>query len=126
MTEYSEDNPKKVEFEDVNKFEHDWDPPSLFSNFNVRAILSKRDDIITQMTETSRMRKKLTRRIGNEGDDWYIVENVLTGSDELYLKDSGILVMWKLDDHNGFKELFDRIEQHQEELNGIQQNPKYE
>lgn len=118
----SGDTPKKVEFEDVNKFRENWTPESLFSEYNVRAILADPGDIITQMSNTARMRRKLTKRMGEEGEDWFIVENPLTGGDELYLKDSGILLMWKLNDHLGFVELFDRIEQHQEEIDGIQKD----
>lgn len=118
----SGDTPKKVEFEDVNKFRENWTPESLFSEYNVRAILADSGDIITQMSNTARMRRKLTKRMGEEGEDWFIVENPLTGGDELYLKDSGILLMWKLNDHLGFVELFDRIEQHQEEIDGIQKD----
>lgn len=118
----SGETPKKVEFEDVNKFKENWEPKSLFSDFNVRAILAEQPDIITQMGETDRMRRKLSKSMGDEGDDWLIVENPFTGMDELYLKDSGILLIWKLNDHAGFVELFSRVEQHQEEIDGIQKD----
>lgn len=116
------DEPKKVEFENVNKFKESWIPRSLFSDFNVRAILSEHNDVITKINATDRMRRKLTKRMGPEDEEWFIVENVITGNDELYLKDSGILVMWKLNDHLGFVELFDKVEQHQEEVDGLQKD----
>ena len=109
------DNPKKVEFEDVNKWENNWNTRTLFSDFNVRAILTHHDDLISNIDAMGRMSRKMTRNVGPEDEDWFIVENDSTGKVELYLKDSGLLVMWKLNDHDDFVELFDRVEQHRDD-----------
>lgn len=107
---------KRVEFEDVNKFVEGWYPSTLFSSFDIRVFPTFQNDIISRMEQISVIRRKLTKKLGEEDIDWFIVEDH-RGFVELYMKDSGVLILWKLNDHEEFTELFDRVEQHREEIN---------
>lgn len=107
---------KKVEFLEVNKFKEDWSANSLFSGFNVRAILTHQQDFVTKIVEADNMRRKLTKKIGPEGKHWFMEDDLVNNNVEVYLQDSGCLVMWKLNDNQKFNLLFDRIEQHIEDI----------
>jgi hypothetical protein len=87
----------------------------LFSGFKIRALLILSPDVITNITTTSQLRKRLTREVGAEGSDWLIEENPITGRTELYLMNSGKLLMWKLQDNENFDTLFEFVEQHTED-----------
>lgn len=109
-------NKSSLEIEKVNKFESDWDSSTLFSGFNVRAILKTQEDVISQVSKRHQLTRRLRREIGEEGTDWKILNNSITGEDELYLPNSGKLLMWKLQDVDGFLELFERVEQHSQDV----------
>ena len=104
----------------VNRYEKDWDASTIFSGFTHRAILAGTNgDVITSIMMKSRITKRLRREIGEEGLDWKVCDHPKTGEVEIYLKSSGILLMWKLQDHEEFNKLFDRVEQHVDNLNEV-------
>lgn len=109
----------KLEIKKVSRYEADWDAKTIFSGFTIRAVLAGTTDVITRMTERSRLAKRLKRDIGDEDMDWILQDHPRTGEVELYLKSSGPLIMWKLQDHEAFSKLFDRVEQHVDNLNEV-------
>lgn len=104
-----------LEIRVANRYDSDWNPNLLFSGFKIRALLILSSDVITNITTTSQLRKRLTREVGKEGNDWLIEENPITGRTELYLMNSGKLLMWKLQDNENFDTLFEFVEQHTED-----------
>lgn len=106
----------KLEITKVNRFNAGWAAETLFSGFRVRAILKASTDTITNIQNKAALDKKLRREVGTEGEDWLLVTNPQTNIGELYLINSGKLVMWKLQDHEKFSELFDRVEQHKDDI----------
>jgi len=109
----------KLEIQKVNRYQADWDATTIFSGFTHRAVLAGTNDVITAMTARSRMAKRLGREVGTEGEDWKIQTHPRSGEVEVYLKSSGILLMWKLQDHEEFNKLFDRVEQHVDDPNEV-------
>lgn len=106
----------KLEILKVNRFVANWDPKTLFSGFTIRAVLKHTDDMITRIQNTASLKKRLTREMGEEGEDWLMQDNPITGEVELYLQTAGKLIMWKLQDAQKFNGLFDRVEQHKDNL----------
>lgn len=109
----------KLEINKVNRYEADWDPKTIFTGFNIRAVLSGTTDVITQISERARLAKRLHREIGDEDVDWVLQNHPMNNEVELYLKSSGPLIMWKLQDHEAFDKLFDRVEQHVDNIDEI-------
>ena len=112
----------KLEIVKVNRYEAQWDSRTLFTGFTIRAVLKEQSDIISRINATSQLRKRLRRELGEEGTDWLLQTNDITGEEELYLPNSGKLVMWKLQDHEKFNSLFDRVEQHKDDLNELSED----
>lgn len=106
----------KLEILKVNRYDTDWDPESMFSGYTHRAILAGTNDVITAMTQRSRITKRLKREVGDEDVDFMVRTHPKTGEVEIYLKSAGTLIMWKLQDHEEFNKLFDRVEQHVDKL----------
>lgn len=108
----------KLEITKVNRYQENWDAKTLFKGFNIRAVLAEQKDMITKIQATTQLRKRLVREMGEdqEGETWLLQENRLTGEDELYLLNAGKLIMWKLQDFDKFNGLFDRVEQHKDNL----------
>jgi hypothetical protein len=102
-----------IEFTKVNKMTAGWSPKLFFRDFRIRAILVEEQDVITKIDTLSRLRRRLERELGEEDKEWILIENFSTGEDELYLRDSSVLVMWKLQNDQKFKELFERVEENQ-------------
>jgi hypothetical protein len=106
---------QRLEILKVNRFEAGWSPETLFAGFTIRAILKEQNDIISKLDAVSRLKKRLKRELGEEGKDWIVIQNDITDEDELYLPNSGKLVLWKLQDHIKFNELFSRVETHKDD-----------
>jgi len=104
-----------LEIRFVNKYDSVWHPKTIFSGFKVRAVLVKSNDVITNAMEMHQLRKRLKRELGTEEEDWFLEENPHTEENELYLLNSGKLVMWKLTDNESFIKLFAFVEQHTDE-----------
>ena len=100
----------------VDRFQENWDPKTLFTGFKIRAVLKHHDDVLTAINSRYQLARRLKREMGTEGTDWLLQENPITGDNELYLQTSGKLVMWKLLDNVKFNELFERVEQHKDNL----------
>lgn len=111
----------RLDIQRVNRYEADWDPQTMFSGFNIRAVLANTNDLITMISEKSRLKKRLLREVGEEGVDWILQDHPRLAQVELYLKSSGTLIMWKLQDHENFNKLFDRVEQHTENPDDIRE-----
>lgn len=109
----------RLDIQRVNRYEADWDPKTIFAGFNIRAVLANTNDLITRISEKSRLQKRLRREVGEEDVDWILQDHPRTSEVELYLKSSGTLIMWKLQDHESFNKLFDRVEQHTEDPDEI-------
>lgn len=112
----------KLEIIKVNRFDAQWDPSTLFSGWRVRAILKASSDAITNINNKSALEKRLRREVGVEGEDWLLQTNPLTNENELYLINTGKLIMWKLQDHERFSTLFDRVEQHKDNVDEIRED----
>lgn len=112
----------KLEIKAVDRHDADWDVKTLFTGFKIRAILRHTECVITNTNNLYTLRKRLSREVGTEGSDWILQSNPTTGEGELYLQNSGKLVMWKLQDHDKFMALFDRIEQHKDNLDEIRED----
>jgi hypothetical protein len=109
----------KLEIRKVNRYDADWDPSTIFTGFKIRAVLAKTNDVITAISQKSRLEKRLRREVGEEDVDWKLQNHPATNEVELYLQNSGTLLMWKLQDHEAFKTLFDRVEQHTDDPDEI-------
>ncbi len=107
--------------EKVNKYGAGWHAESLYTGFRIRAILKDHADAITALQQTHLMRRKLKKEFGVEGEDWMIQENRGQGTTDLYLPNSGKLLLWKLQDSEAFSKLFDQVEQHVDDLNEIRE-----
>lgn len=101
-----------IEYSKVNKFSSDWFEDVLFTSIKIRAILRPKDDVVTRINLASRLRKRLRREYGEEGENWFFYRNSKTKRDEVYLKNSSILMMWKLQDKEFFDSTFERVERH--------------
>lgn len=112
----------KLEIQKVNRYDADWDASTIFSGFTHRAVLAGTTDVITSIDKRSRITKRLRREVGEEDVDWMVQSHPRTGEVEVYLKSSGILLMWKLQNHEEFNELFDRVEQHTDNPDEISGN----
>lgn len=108
----------KLEIAKVNRYEAEWDPKTLFNGFTIRAVLTEQRDMVTRIQAVAQLRKRLNREMGEdqEGETWLLQENARTGENELYLLNAGKLIMWKLQDFDKFNGLFDRVEQHKDNL----------
>lgn len=98
-------------FKKCDKYTSGWLSSHMFNGFNVRAIF-KRDEHICFLERENillRFKRKLERDIGEEKEDWDIVENPITGKDELYLKDSIVISQWFFRDPKRITELFDEV-----------------
>jgi hypothetical protein len=105
----------KLEITKVNRFDSKWDAKTMFTGFKIRAVLKKSSDTITNINHMAQLRRRLQREVGVEGEEWLLQANAHTYDDELYLKNAGKLIMWKLQDHEKFNLLFERIEQHKDD-----------
>jgi len=112
-------NSNRLEIRKVNRYEADWDASTIFTGFKIRAVLAGTNDVITAISQKSRLEKRLRREVGEEGVDWKLQNHPTSNEVELYLQNSGTLLMWKLQDHEAFKTLFDRVEQHTEDPDEI-------
>jgi hypothetical protein len=112
----------KLEIIKVNRYDADWDAETMFSGFTHRAVLAGTTDVITAIDQRSRITKRLRREVGEENVDWMVQTHPRTGEVEVYLKSSGILLMWKLQNHEEFATLFDRVEQHTDNLDEVSGN----
>lgn len=110
----------QLEIRFVNKYESVWNPKTMFSGFKVRAVLVKSNDVITNITEMHQLRRRLQRELGTEDEDWILEENPNTLENELYLQNSGKLVMWKLQDNDKFISLFSFVEQHTDDAEKLE------
>ncbi|MNK44116.1 hypothetical protein D3C87_628380 [compost metagenome] len=110
----------QLEIRFVNKYESVWNPKTMFSGFKVRAVLIKSNDVITNITEMHQLRRRLQRELGTEDEDWILEENPNTLENELYLQNSGKLVMWKLQDNDKFISLFAFVEQHTDDAEKLE------
>lgn len=106
----------KLEIKKVSRYDAGWDPTTIFTGFTIRAVLAQTNDVITKIQERTRLYKRLKREAGEEGVDWILQDSPTSNEVELYLKSSAKLVMWKLQDHESFNKLFDRVEQHVDDL----------
>jgi hypothetical protein len=98
----------------VNRYKcEDWYPKFLFGDFKVRVCLKQTNDLVTRHELKKQIKRRLTRELGNEGTEWNIVSRI--SGDDLYLKNTGRLMMWKLQNLERFEGLFESIEQHEEE-----------
>jgi len=111
----------QLEIRPVNKYATRWNPDTIFTGFKVRAVLIKSNDLITNIQEMHQLRRRLKREMGVEGEDWVLEENPHTEENELYLQNTGKLVMWKLQDNAKFVELFAFVEQHTDDQSVIDQ-----
>lgn len=109
----------RLEIKKVNRYEADWDPSTIFTGFKIRAVLAGTNDVITAIQQRSRLQKRLKREVGEEGVDWKLQNHPNSNEVELYLQNSGTLLMWKLQDHEEFNKLFDRVEQHTDDPDEI-------
>lgn len=99
----------------INKFEtNDWCSVYLFSDFQVRATLVGSTDVITKIEAKRQLKRRLLREVGAEGVEWHLITNKLNNKDELYLKNSTRLIMWKLQNLSRFEGIFEKIEQHED------------
>jgi hypothetical protein len=114
----------RLEIIKVNRYDADWDPSTIFSGFTHRAVLAGTTDVITAIDQRSRISKRLRREVGEEGVDWMVQTHPRTNEVEVYLKSSGILLMWKLQNHEEFSKLFDRVEQHTDTPDEISESPE--
>jgi hypothetical protein len=112
----------KLEIKAVDRHQANWDAKTLFTGFKIRAILRHTEDAISNINNLYALRKRLAREVGTEGEDWILQSNGVTNEGELYLQNSGKLVMWKLQDHDKFMKLFDRIEQHKDNLDEVRED----
>lgn len=112
----------KLEINKVNRFDAGWDATTLYTGFRVRAMLTHTTCAITRINDIAQLERRLKREVGDEGTDWILLQNSSTGSGELYLLNAGKLIMWKLQDHEKFSSLFDRIEQHKDDLDEIRED----
>lgn len=123
LGKYHEDQMStKLEIIKVDRFNAGWAAETLFTGFRVRAILKASTDTITNISNKAALDKKLRREVGEEDVDWKIITNPLTNIGELYLVNSGKLVMWKLQDHEKFNTLFDKVEQHKDNLDEVRED----
>lgn len=106
----------------VNRHDSQWDPKTMFTGFMVRAVLKEHNDMITKINAKSKLHRRLKREVGEEGTDWILQTNDRTGEDELYLKSSGKLIMWKLQNVENFNGLFERVEQHRDNLDEVRED----
>lgn len=111
----------QLEIRFVNKYESVWNPKTMFSGFKIRAVLVKSNDVITNINEMYQLRRRLQRELGTEDEDWILEENPNTLENELYLQNSGKLVMWKLQDNDKFISLFAFVEQHTDDAEKLEQ-----
>jgi hypothetical protein len=112
---------ERLEIEKVNKYGAGWCPEALYTGFRIRAVLKDCADSIEQIQNTHLMRRKLRKEFGVEGEDWIIADNRAHGTVDLYLPNSGKLLLWKLQDAEAFSKLFDAVEQHVDDLNEIRE-----
>lgn len=110
----------QLEIRFVNKYESVWNPKTMFSGFKIRAVLVKSNDVITNINEMYQLRRRLQRELGTEDEDWILEENPNTLENELYLQNSGKLVMWKLQDNDKFISLFAFVEQHTDDAEKLE------
>lgn len=109
----------QLEIRSVNKYDSVWNPRTMFSGFKIRAVLVKSECVITNASAIAQLRKRLIRELGTEDEDWILEENPHTQEHELYLQNSGKLVMWKLQDNEKFMSLFEFVEQHTEDADKL-------
>ena len=96
----------------VNKFESDWAAITLFSQqYKIRATILYDTNLLVKINKLVKLKISLGKDYGLEDDNWKIIERCPLATD-LYMKDSGALVLWKLQDSD-LLDLFDRIEQHE-------------
>lgn len=98
-------------FKKCDKYNSGWLSSHMFNGYGVRAIFKRDEHICFLERENTllRFKRKLERDIGEEKEDWDIVENPLTGKDELYLKDSIVISQWFFRDPKRITELFDEV-----------------
>jgi redox-regulated HSP33 family molecular chaperone len=113
---------EKLIIEKVDRHKANWDPKTLFTGFKIRAVLVHQEDMITKINAKHQLQRRLKREMGEEGAEWILQTNPRTGEDELYLQNSGKLIMWKLQDVAKFNGLFEKVEQHKDNLDEVRED----
>lgn len=102
-------------FQKESKFASEWNPEHIYDGFNTRAIINDFGGcFITKIDAITRLKKRLTREIGEEGENWVIDINPITDSEELYLKDSSLILMWKIQNSDKVLALFSKVIAHED------------
>lgn len=97
-----------VEVNEVNKFDDDWLPETLFEPFRYRFLLKREESYIKNLSRIVELKKMLREKIGN---DWIIHLND-EGRHEVYVKNSTFFLQWKLNDSDNFKSWVERVDWH--------------
>lgn len=111
----------RLVIEKVDKYEAEWVPSVIFKGFRIRAVLTEHKDAVTAIQERHLLTRRLRREFGTEGEDWIIEDNLETNTVDLYLHNTGKLLMWKLQDQDSFSKLFGLVEQHVDNINEIRE-----
>lgn len=112
---------EKLVIEKVDKYEAKWVPSVIFKGFRIRAVLTEHRDAVTEIQQRHLLTRKLRREFGVEGEDWIIEDNFDDDSTDLYLHNTGKLLMWKLQDQEAFSKLFGKVEQHVDNIDEIRE-----
>lgn len=98
-------------FKTVNKYDCSWEPTCLFNGFNCRVVFksAKGQCLLERDSKINRIKKKLERDLGQEEEDWFILENQITHEEELYMVDQSLISMWFLRDPASIKDIFEVV-----------------
>ena len=101
----------------VSKYDDSWMPSCLFNGFNTKVILKDPESkcLIEKGDNIERLKKRLEKDVGEEGEDWIIDENPMTGEEELYLRDDSVITMWLIRAAEQVKTLIREVHNHQDE-----------
>jgi hypothetical protein len=117
MADTEENAKKEIEIVKVDKFRAGWYAPALFQGYTVRVVLLPEPAYLKALNRLSWLKKKLKDNIGVEGEMWFARSNVgLENEDEIYLKNSSFLVVWKMTNYDEFNNMVAKLEQHREGL----------
>lgn len=115
MTETDENIKKEIEIVKVDKFKTSWHAPVLFKGYSIRVVLLPEPAYLKALNRMSWLKKKLKENVGEEGEMWFARSNVgPDNEDEIYLKNSSFLVVWKMTNYEEFNNMVAKLEQHQE------------
>jgi hypothetical protein len=99
----------KIEIQKVNKFKSGWLAEALFLDFSIRIVFKEQASFIAKINFACKLRQRLFRDVGNMRDNWILHEDEQC---ELYLKSSGLILMWRLQEFTEFLDAIDFIEKH--------------